>query len=153
LLSISFAAVDKELLACQRRQWQRVSPLGLRIIVERIERLSEEKAALQADIKDIMAEAKSAGFTPKVIRVVLKIRKMEPEVREELNAEVATYLRVLGDNHAGEDDGRGGGGGGVVGEGVDDQLKTEEGGGVGGRGRRIGESQPPPPPSLCPFLS
>jgi uncharacterized protein (UPF0335 family) len=76
----------------------------LRSIIERIERLDEEKKALQSDIKDIMLEAKSAGFTPKAIRVVLKIRKMEPQVREELNVEVATYLRALGDNRAGEDE-------------------------------------------------
>lgn len=76
----------------------------LRTIVDRIERLEDEKKALQDDIKDIMAEAKNAGFEPKVIRIVLKIRKMDSEKRAEQNTKVATYLTALGDNQAGEDE-------------------------------------------------
>lgn len=68
----------------------------LRSIIERIERLEEEKKALSSDIKDIMAEAKSAGFDVKVIRQVLRIRKQEPAEVEEQETLLDLYRRALG---------------------------------------------------------
>lgn len=68
----------------------------LRSIVERIERLEEEKKALSSDIKDIFTEAKSAGFEVKVIRQVLRIRKQEPAEVEETEALLDLYRRALG---------------------------------------------------------
>ncbi|MBR0677234.1 DUF2312 domain-containing protein [Roseomonas alkaliterrae] len=68
----------------------------LRSIIERIERLEEEKEALSSDIKDIMSEAKSAGFDVKVIRQVLRIRKQEPAEVEEQEALLDLYRRALG---------------------------------------------------------
>ncbi len=68
----------------------------LRSIIERIERLEEERKALQADIKDIFHEAKSAGFDTAAVRAILKIRKMEPAVREERRTLVETYAKALG---------------------------------------------------------
>ncbi len=68
----------------------------LRSIVERIERLQEERKALQSDIKDIFAEAKSAGFDHKAIRTILRIRKQEPAEVEEQRHLVALYGRALG---------------------------------------------------------
>jgi uncharacterized protein (UPF0335 family) len=68
----------------------------LRSIVERIERLEEERKALSSDIKDIYAEAKSAGFDAKVLRQVIRIRKMEPAEAEEIETLVAVYTRALG---------------------------------------------------------
>ena len=50
----------------------------LRSLIERIERLEEERKALGSDIKDIYAEAKSAGFDVKVLRQIIRIRKQEP---------------------------------------------------------------------------
>lgn len=70
----------------------------LRSIVERVERLEEERKALGADIKDIMAEAKSAGFDVKVIRLVLKLRKQDREEREEMETLRDLYMRALGDD-------------------------------------------------------
>lgn len=68
----------------------------LRSIIERVERLEEERKALASDIKDIFAEAKSAGFDVKVIRVILKERKQEPaEVDEQLTLR-DIYRRALG---------------------------------------------------------
>lgn len=68
----------------------------LRSIVERIERLEEEKRALASDIKDIFQEAKSGGFDSKVIRQILAIRRKEPaEVMEQM-ALLDTYARALG---------------------------------------------------------
>jgi uncharacterized protein (UPF0335 family) len=68
----------------------------LRSIIERIERLEEEKKALSSDIKDIMAEAKSAGFEPKALRRVLAARRMEAQEREELEGLLEVYMNALG---------------------------------------------------------
>lgn len=68
----------------------------LRSIIERVERLEEEKKALSSDIKDIMAEAKSAGFEVKVIRQILRIRKQEPADVEEQETLLDLYRRALG---------------------------------------------------------
>lgn len=68
----------------------------LRSIVERIERLEEEKKAIAGDIKDIFAEAKSAGFDVKVIRQLLRVRKQEPAEVEEQETLLDVYRRALG---------------------------------------------------------
>jgi len=67
----------------------------LRSIVERIERLEEEKKALSSDIKDIFAEAKSAGFDVKVLRAVIRLRQ-EPAEVEEQETLLDLYRRALG---------------------------------------------------------
>ncbi len=68
----------------------------LRSIVERIERLEEERKALGGDIKDIYAEAKSAGYDIKVLRQLIRIRKQEPAEVEELETLLDVYRRALG---------------------------------------------------------
>ena len=68
----------------------------LRSIIERIERLEEERKALGSDIKDIFAEAKSAGFDVKVIRQIIRIRKQEPADVEEQETLLDVYRRALG---------------------------------------------------------
>jgi uncharacterized protein (UPF0335 family) len=68
----------------------------LRSIVERVERLEEERKALASDIKDVLAEAKSAGFDVKVIRQVIRIRKQEPAEVEEQETLMDLYRRALG---------------------------------------------------------
>ncbi len=68
----------------------------LRSIVERIERLEEERKALAGDIKDIYAEAKSAGFDIKVLRQLIKIRKQEPNDVEEQESLLDVYRHALG---------------------------------------------------------
>jgi uncharacterized protein (UPF0335 family) len=68
----------------------------LRSIVERIERLEEERKALGDDIKDIFAEAKSAGFDVKVLRQVIRLRKQEPAEVEEQETLLDLYRRALG---------------------------------------------------------
>jgi len=68
----------------------------LRSIVERIERLEEERKALASDIKDIFAEAKSAGFDVKVLRQILSLRKKEPAEVEEQETLLDLYKRALG---------------------------------------------------------
>ena len=67
----------------------------LRSLIERIERLEEEKRELQSDIRDIFAEAKSAGFDVKALRTILKLRKMNAADREEAETIVDIYRRAL----------------------------------------------------------
>jgi uncharacterized protein (UPF0335 family) len=68
----------------------------LRSLVERIERLEEERKALANDIKDIYAEAKSAGFDVKVLRQIIRLRKQEPAEVEEQETLLDLYKRALG---------------------------------------------------------
>jgi uncharacterized protein (UPF0335 family) len=65
-------------------------------IVERIEKLEEERKALQADIKDIYTEAKSAGYDAKVLRMVIAARKKDQDELSEQQALLETYMRALG---------------------------------------------------------
>lgn len=67
----------------------------LRSLIERIERLEEEKKGIQSDIRDIFAEAKSAGFDAKAMRAVLKLRKMNAADRDEQELILDTYRRAL----------------------------------------------------------
>jgi uncharacterized protein (UPF0335 family) len=84
------------------QQIQREAEVGgiaadrLRSIIDRTERLEEQRKALSSDIKDIMAEAKSAGFDVKVIRAILRIRKQEPAEVEEHETLLDLYRRALG---------------------------------------------------------
>lgn len=68
----------------------------LRSIVERIERLEEERKALGSDIKDIYQEAKSAGFDLKALRQLIRVRKMEASEVEETESMLDIYRRALG---------------------------------------------------------
>ena len=68
----------------------------LRAYIDRIERLEEEKAVLMEDIREIYAEAKGTGFDPKIMRQVIRIRKMEPDQRQEQEYILDTYLSALG---------------------------------------------------------
>lgn len=69
----------------------------LRSLVERIERLEEERRALGGDIKDIYSEAKSAGFDVKVMRQLIRQRRQEPAEVEEQESLLDLYRRALGD--------------------------------------------------------
>jgi uncharacterized protein (UPF0335 family) len=77
-------------------QWGNIAADRLRSIIERIERLEEERKALASDIKDIYAESKSAGFDPKVIRKLISIRRQEPAEVEEQETLLDVYRRALG---------------------------------------------------------
>ena len=68
----------------------------LRTIVERIERLEEEKKAIADDIKDVYAEAKANGFDAKTLRKVVSLRKIEVAERQEQEAMLDLYLSALG---------------------------------------------------------
>ncbi|PTQ64498.1 uncharacterized protein (UPF0335 family) [Sphingomonas sp. PP-CE-3G-477] len=68
----------------------------LRLLIERAERLEEEKKGISDDIKDVMAEAKGRGYDPKAIRKILSIRKKRAEEVQEENAILQIYMEALG---------------------------------------------------------
>jgi uncharacterized protein (UPF0335 family) len=68
----------------------------LKAFIERIERLEEEKAGIGQDIKDVFAEAKANGFDPKIMKLVLRIRKMDNEERSEQEQMLDLYCQALG---------------------------------------------------------
>lgn len=68
----------------------------LRLLIERVERLGEEIAGMQADVKDVYLEAKSQGYDPKTMRVIVRLRKMEKNARDEAEALLETYKSALG---------------------------------------------------------
>ena len=68
----------------------------LRSIVERIERLEEEKKTIADDIKDVYAEAKGNGFDVKALRTIVRLRKLDTDERKEQEAVLETYMHALG---------------------------------------------------------
>ena len=68
----------------------------LRLLIERIERLEEEKKGIADDIKDVYAEAKATGFDTKTMRQIVRLRKMEKHHRDEAEALLETYKAALG---------------------------------------------------------
>lgn len=68
----------------------------LMTIIERIEKLNEDTANIAADIKEIFSEAKSAGFDPKYIRQMIRLRKLDPDEIDEQDELVKMYRSALG---------------------------------------------------------
>lgn len=68
----------------------------LRSLVERVERLEEEKAALAADIREVYSEAKGVGFDTKIMRQVVRLRRLDRADRQEREAILDLYLTALG---------------------------------------------------------
>ena len=68
----------------------------LKAIIERVERLEEEKKALADDIKDVYAEAKANGFEVKALRTIVRLRKQDVDERKEQDAILDLYMQALG---------------------------------------------------------
>lgn len=68
----------------------------LRLFIERIERLEEEKKGIADDIRDTYSESKSQGYDPKIMRQIIRIRKMPVHDRREMQAVLSTYMAALG---------------------------------------------------------
>jgi len=68
----------------------------LKTIIERIERLEEDKAAVANDIKEVFAEAKGEGFDVKILRKVIRLRKQDKAKRQEEEALIDLYLSAIG---------------------------------------------------------
>ncbi|HEY0837876.1 MAG TPA: DUF2312 domain-containing protein [Azospirillum sp.] len=75
---------------------QGIAAAQLRSIIERVERLEEEKKGLADDIRDIFAEAKGQGFDIKIIRQIIKLRKMDQSDRQEQETLLDLYKAALG---------------------------------------------------------
>ena len=68
----------------------------LRLFIERIERLEEEKKGMADDIRDVYAEAKSQGYDAKIMRQIVRLRKLAPHDRQEMEMLLDTYKAALG---------------------------------------------------------
>jgi uncharacterized protein (UPF0335 family) len=68
----------------------------LRLLIERIERLNEEKKGISDDIRDVYSEAKAHGYDTKIIRAVIRLRAMAEHDRQEYQAILDTYMTALG---------------------------------------------------------
>ena len=68
----------------------------LRLFIERIERLEEEKKGIADDVRDVYAEAKSNGYDTKTMRKIVALRRLESHVRQEADALLDTYRNALG---------------------------------------------------------
>jgi uncharacterized protein (UPF0335 family) len=68
----------------------------LRLFIERIERLEEEKKGIADDIRDVYSEAKGQGYDTKIMRAIVRLRRMEKNDRDEMDALMDTYRAALG---------------------------------------------------------
>jgi uncharacterized protein (UPF0335 family) len=68
----------------------------LKAIIERIERLEEEKKAISDDIRDVYAESKGNGYDVKALRTIVRLRKQDPNERQEQETIIETYMQALG---------------------------------------------------------
>ena len=68
----------------------------LKSLIERIERLEEDKAAVSGDLKEVYAEAKGEGFDVKIIRKVVRLRKQDVAKRQEEEALLDLYISAIG---------------------------------------------------------
>lgn len=75
---------------------ENISAEQLRLFIERIETLEEEKKGISDDIKDVYAEAKGTGFDTKTMKAIVRLRKMEANARQEAEAMLDTYKSALG---------------------------------------------------------
>jgi len=68
----------------------------LRLLIERIERLEEEKKGIGDDVKDVYNEGKAVGYDTKIMRQIVRLRKMKPDDRREMEAVLELYKTALG---------------------------------------------------------
>lgn len=68
----------------------------LRLLIERVENLEAAKQGIADDIRDVYADSRACGFDAKIMRQVVRLRKMEPNDRREMEAVLETYLDALG---------------------------------------------------------
>lgn len=68
----------------------------LRLLIERVERLEEEKKGISEDIKDVYGEAKAVGYDTKIMKQIVRLRKMKPDDRRDMEMVLETYKAALG---------------------------------------------------------
>jgi uncharacterized protein (UPF0335 family) len=82
--------------AVQEEPATRFAKDQLKSIIERIERLEEEKKTISDDIRDVYAESKGNGFDVKALRAIIRLRKQDPNERQEQETILETYMQALG---------------------------------------------------------
>jgi uncharacterized protein (UPF0335 family) len=82
--------------AVQEEPATRFAKDQLKSIIERIERLEEEKKTISDDIRDVYAESKGNGFDVKALRTIIRLRKQDPNERQEEETILETYMQALG---------------------------------------------------------
>ena len=82
--------------AVQEEPATRFAKDQLKAIIERIERLEEEKKAISDDIRDVYAESKGNGYDVKALRTIVRLRKQDPNERQEQETIIETYMEALG---------------------------------------------------------
>ena len=87
-MSTAAAAVEEQATRFAKDQ--------LKSIIERIERLEEEKKTISDDIRDVYAESKGNGFDVKALRVIVRLRKQDQDERREHETVLETYMHALG---------------------------------------------------------
>jgi uncharacterized protein (UPF0335 family) len=75
---------------------EQVSNEQLRLFIERIERLEDEKKGIADDIRDVYSEAKATGYDTKIMRQIVKLRAMQPHDRREMETLLDVYKSALG---------------------------------------------------------
>ncbi|WP_395393103.1 DUF2312 domain-containing protein [Novosphingobium sp. BL-8A] len=78
------------------RKENRAADDRLRLLIERVERLAEEGKGIADDIKDVYNEAKAVGYDVKIMRQIVRLRKMKPDDRREMDMLIDTYKVALG---------------------------------------------------------
>ncbi len=73
-----------------------VSDDRLRLLIERAERLIDERKGINDDLKDVFGEGKSAGYDPKIMKLIIRLRAMRPEERQEMDLLTDTYRAAIG---------------------------------------------------------
>jgi uncharacterized protein (UPF0335 family) len=106
--SCSWSATDGVLASWRRNAEKRAKPgMGhnsrasasddrLRLLIERVERLEEEKKGIADDIRDVYAEASAVGYDAKIMRQIVRLRKMKPDDRAEMEAILDVYKAAVG---------------------------------------------------------
>ncbi|KPH66028.1 DUF2312 domain-containing protein [Novosphingobium sp. ST904] len=78
------------------RKENRAADDRLRLLIERVERLEDEKKGISDDIRDVYNEGKAVGYDIKIMRQIVRIRKMKPDDRREMDMLLDTYKNALG---------------------------------------------------------
>lgn len=90
------SAAEDDTFTVSDEQLQEATDKRLLLLIERIERLEEEKKGLADDIKDVYAEGKAVGYDTKMMRKIVALRKMTPDDRREMETILETYKAALG---------------------------------------------------------
>ena len=87
---------EDDTMSVSPEQLEKANDDRLRLLIERIERLEEEKKGISDDIKDVYLEGKAVGYDVKIMRQIVRLRRMSPDDRKEMEALLDLYKSALG---------------------------------------------------------